>query len=141
VGSSIKKISQAHLGMFFFYFLKGWATPFFKKKNKREQMNLLSADFGNQRSLIFQFKTYFLFKTPRKHFKYLDKHIHGHKKTQKTKINPKLKLFSWTNLSPWARRREKNLGQTPLMKWNLITLKLTIFMARIVINDNFLFLL
>jgi hypothetical protein len=80
VGSSIKKISQAHLGMFFFLFLKGVGDPLFKKKNKREQMNLLSADFGNQRSLIFQFKTYFLFKTPRKHLKYLDKHIHGHKK-------------------------------------------------------------
>ena len=96
--------------------------------------HLLYVDFSDQGSLenqgIFQFKTYCLFKTPKK--KHLDKPIHGHRKP---------KLFAWTDLSPWARRRGGNLGQTPLMKWNLLALKLTIFMARIVITDEFLSLL
>jgi hypothetical protein len=115
--------------------------PLFLKKKQKKADDTPSAfcrfwrpKFAGK-SGFFQFKKYFLFKTPRKHLNYLDKPIHGHTK------NPKLKLFSWTDLSPWARRREKNLGQTPLMKWNLLTLKLTIFMARIVINDDFLSLL
>jgi len=121
--------------------------PLFLKKNKRKQMtrHLLFADFGDQSLLenqgFFNLKNIFYSKHPENTLITLINLSMATQKTRKTKINPKLKLFSWTDLSPWARRREKNLGQTPLMKWNLLTLKLTIFMARIVINDDFLSLL
>ena len=79
--------------------------------------HLLYVDFSNQGLLenqgFFQFKTYCLFKTPKQHLKHLDKPIHDH---EKPKLTQKPKLFSWTDLSPWARRRGGNLGQTPLMK-------------------------
>ena len=40
--------------------------------------------------------------------------------TKKTDINPKPKLLSGSDLPFRERRRKKNLGQTPLMKWNLL---------------------
>jgi hypothetical protein len=45
----------------------------------------------------------------------------------------------WSDLPPCARRRKKKyLDQTPLMKRNLLTLKSTILVVRIVINDEFI---
>jgi len=43
-----------------------------------------------------------------------------------------------SDLSPRTWRRVKYLSQTSLVKWNLLTQKLTIFIAEIIDNDKFL---
>ena len=71
----------AQLGISHSNFLKGW--NFFKKRltdNASPAFYSLLEYWGFG---FFQFKTHFQPRTPRKHRKYLGKHIHDHQKPKK----------------------------------------------------------
>ena len=83
-----------------------------------DDMLLLFAESGDQKLLekqglgFFGLKIHFRPKTLRKHLEHLDKPIYGlkkQKKAQKTEVNPNLKTFPRSNLSPREMRKTKTL--------------------------------
>ena len=100
----------------FFYFLKGRMTycSFFKKKGLQMICFL--------QNLVAK-KNYFnLFFYSKHHDKHIYIFLKKSRNNLKNKINPNLKIFSRSYLSPYARRRGKGTQvKLPLMKWNPLT--------------------
>jgi hypothetical protein len=86
--------------------------------------------------LKIHFPTHFQSKTPNKHNKNL------HKSFTSPKITQKIKKKSKENLIYIFRHvyRKKTPPSNYLIKWNSLTIKLTIFVVEFWKNDNLLFL-
>ena len=82
-------------------------------------------------------------KTPRKHPGHLVKPIYGHQKAKKSPKNPKStrnKKFSRAQMCCFRcfQGKKTHLNVSPLITWNLLTQKSTVFVVRIFHNDHLL---
>ena len=94
---------------------------------------------------FFYLSTHFFIQKPIKHSKHFDKLVYDHKKkiknNSKNQNQTEAKMIHLVRSTSLCKEKEKKyLDQTPLMKRNLLTLKSTILVVRIVVNDEFIFL-
>lgn len=80
-----------------------------------------------------------IFFSTHSNLKHLNKPIYSLKKSQKTKMNLKLKIFTIRYISSSKEKKKKHIGETSFMKWNSLTSRLTIFMVGIIANDDSLY--
>jgi len=93
--------------------------------------------------VFFLFINPFFIQIPIKHSKHFDKLVYDHKKNQKQLQKPKSNRSQNDScgqiyLFVQGEGKKKYLDQTPLMKRNPLTLKSTILVVRIVVNDEFI---
>jgi len=107
--------------------------PFFKKKKQKKADDTPSAfcrfwrpKFAGK-SGFFQFKKYFLFKTPRKHLKYLDKPIHGHTKNLKNQNQPETKIILMDRSISLGKEKGKKSRSNPSHEMELINTEIDYF--------------
>lgn len=80
-----------------------------------------------------------IFFSTHSNLKHLNKSIYSLKKSQKTKMNLKLKIFTIRYISSSKEKKKKDIGETFFMKWNSLTSTLIIFMVGIIINNDYLY--
>jgi hypothetical protein len=80
-----------------------------------------------------------IFFSTHSNLKHLNKPIYSLKKSQKTKMNLKLKIFTIRYISSSKEKKKKHIGETSFMKWNSLTSTLIIFMVGIIINNDYLY--